>query len=411
MSYEHEKGGESFGSVDNLRMQIKYAGGHGRECAGIGDRLSRVMTEMMAAQGEIHRLEAQLAAAKEVQSALSKEKLKSEGLQRDVDKQKEMILQAEEKAAKAEEEVVLLKSGLAEKDALVERLKLELEQTKELNISCEKIASETMAELKKLKEEVELQEGKNWDQCQYISLLETEVKELMGESGKARDEVAALNDNIGKMKAELDQIKSEADRVLEAQVENALLKVELHKWRSKAAAAEAAEERSKREIFALTRALQLAAASQQESGCRFPQKQTGRLLESEHKKEVKTEGNNVTISRKEYQVLPNKADDHEQVMMEQKLRKLERELMTATRKIREFRTRAEQAISRAEAAEKAKAELEDKIKRRKEEKQMEKDFFEKLRVELNSGEAATPDIEVKNTPAIQTLSTVLEIPL
>nr|GMD76304.1 RB1-inducible coiled-coil protein 1-like isoform X1 [Ipomoea batatas]GMD78381.1 RB1-inducible coiled-coil protein 1-like isoform X1 [Ipomoea batatas] len=43
--------------------------------------------------------------------------------------------------------------------------------------------------------------------------------------------------------------------VLEAQVENVLLKVEPHKWQSKAAAAEAVEERSKREIFALNCAL------------------------------------------------------------------------------------------------------------------------------------------------------------
>lgn len=100
-------------------------------------------------------------------------------------------------------------------------------------------------------------------------------------------------------------------------------------------------------------------------------------------------------------------------MMEEKLGKLERELITATHKIREMRTRAEQAISRAEAAEKAKAELEVKIKRRKEKEKEKKEFFKNLRDQINSSKeaAATPDFAPINTPAIQTLSNVLEIPL
>nr|GMC71985.1 WEB family protein At1g12150-like [Ipomoea batatas] len=330
------------GSVENLRMQIKDAGGHRSE---IGDRLSRMATEIMAAQGEILGLEAQLAGAEAVKTALTKEKLKSEELERTVAELKETNLQLREAAANREAEMQNLEKELAEKDALVERLKLELGQTKELNLSSEKIASETIAD---------------------------------------------LNHKTGKMKAELDEIRSQADRILESEVENALLKVELHKWRSKAAAAEAAVERCKREIFALNRALQLTAAASQQASSSI---------------------NNVTISRNEYEALSNKADE-QVTMMEEKLGKLERELITATHKIREMRTRAEQAISRAEAAEKAKAELEVKIKRRKEKEKEKKEFFKNLRDQINSSKeaAATPDIAA-NTPAIQTLSNVLEIPL
>ncbi|XP_031106142.1 COP1-interactive protein 1-like [Ipomoea triloba] len=337
------------GSVENLRMQIKDAGGHRSESARIGDRLSRMVNEMMAAQGEILGLEAQLAGAEAVKTALTEEKLKSEELERIVAELKETNQQlraaAIEAAANREAEMQNLEKELAEKDALVERLKLELGQTKELNLSSEKIASETIAD---------------------------------------------LNRKTGKMKAELDEMRSQADRILESEVENALLKVELHKWRSKAAAAEAAEERCKREIFALNRALQLTAAASQQASSSM---------------------NNVTVSRKEYEALSNKADE-QVTMMEEKLGKLERELMTATHKIREMRTRAEQAISRAEAAEKAKAELEVKIKRRKEKEKEKKEFFKNLRDQINSSReaAATPDIAA-NTPAIQTLSNVLEIPL
>nr|GMD11571.1 WEB family protein At1g12150-like [Ipomoea batatas] len=330
------------GSVENLRMQIKDAGGHRSE---IGDRLSRMATEIMAAQGEILGLEAQLAGAEAVKTALTKEKLKSEKLERTVAELKETNLQLREAAANREAEMQNLEKELAEKDALVEKLKLKLGQTKELNLSSEKIASETIAD---------------------------------------------LNRKTEKMKAELDEIRSQADRILESEVENALLKVELHKWRSKAAAAEAAVERCKREIFALNRALQLTAASQQAS----------------------SSINNITISRNEYEALSNKADE-QVTMMEEKLGKLERELITATHKIREMRTRAEQAISRAEAAEKAKAELEVKIKRRKEKEKEKKEFFKNLRDQINSSKeaAATPDFAPINTPAIQTLSNVLEIPL
>ncbi|XP_019199871.1 PREDICTED: keratin, type II cytoskeletal 7-like isoform X3 [Ipomoea nil] len=269
MNSELEKNGESFGCSENLRMQIKDAGagaGAGCESARIGDRLSRLMTEMMAAQGEILGLEAQLAAAAAVETALTKEKLKSEKLERIVDELKETNLHLRAAATNREEEMQNLEKSLAEKDALVERLNLELGHTKELKIE----------EMKKLKEEMELQETQNRDQSRYISLLETEVKQLMGESGKARDQVATLNHNIGKLKAEVDEIKSQADRVLEAQVENALLKVELHKWRSKAAAA---EERSKSSI---NRGLQLAASSHHQTSSR-----NRFLLESEHKKQGK----------------------------------------------------------------------------------------------------------------------------
>nr|GMD68504.1 keratin, type II cytoskeletal 7-like isoform X3 [Ipomoea batatas] len=153
------------------------------------NRLLCVVTEMMAAQGEILNLEAQLAAVEAVESALTKEA--------QVGRAREdggaVTTETEEKATNREEEMQDLEKELAETDALVERLKLEL--------------------------------------------------------------------------------------VLEAQVENALLKLELHKWRSKAAAA---EERSKHEIFTLNGALQLAAASQQESSNR-----NGFLREYEQKKEGK----------------------------------------------------------------------------------------------------------------------------
>nr|GMD05778.1 keratin, type II cytoskeletal 7-like isoform X3 [Ipomoea batatas] len=99
-------------------------------------------------------------------------KLKSEALERMVGELNETNLQlravtteTEEKATNREEEMQNLEKELAEKDALVERLKLEL-------------------------------------------FVGDGGEAINGEFGKAHDEVVALNHNIGKMNPEVDEIIS-----------------------------------------------------------------------------------------------------------------------------------------------------------------------------------------------------------
>nr|GMC73823.1 abnormal long morphology protein 1-like isoform X2 [Ipomoea batatas] len=115
----------------------------------------------MAAQGEILDLEAQLAAVEVVETALTKEA--------QVGSAREdggaVTTETEEKATNREEEMQNLEKELAEKDALVERLKLEL-------------------------------------------FVGDGGEAINGEFGKAHDEVVALNHNIGKMNPEVDEIIS-----------------------------------------------------------------------------------------------------------------------------------------------------------------------------------------------------------
>nr|GMD92092.1 WEB family protein At1g12150-like isoform X1 [Ipomoea batatas] len=106
--------------------------------------------------------------------------------------------ETEEKATNREEEMQNLEKELAEKDALVERLKLELVQTKELNL----------AEMKKLKEEMELQETIIGTSV-YISLLETEIDISEMDWSMRRDEIIlCLDDAQGPVEEGQDECRA-----------------------------------------------------------------------------------------------------------------------------------------------------------------------------------------------------------
>ncbi|OIT06507.1 PREDICTED: WEB family protein At1g12150-like isoform X1 [Nicotiana attenuata] len=435
--------------VVELESRIQEMADQMLESVRTRDQLLHTIGELKATQGELLIAEKELVAAKDaklealtqvevMESALSTEKFKTEELLRNVSKLNETVLQAEENTTllyEREEELELkaanakevefprnqlemmqdLENELSEKSALIDSLRIELQQVNELRASSEKATSDAVSEVKKLKDDMELQERKNWDQSGYISLLESELRQLKGELNKANQEAARANADVETISIELEQFKKEMvetrEKESKAQVEIAFLQSELHKWRSKIAAAEVADSVAKSEKSALHLALQQLALEAEEA-----KKENKRLKEaskdSEKTQNAESEEGKgeakayITIPREEYEQLLKKK---EPVYEEPKeIQVLKKELKTATVKISELRTRAEQAISRAEAAEKGKATLEDQIKRWKEHKERKKAALAALREESISREITEykPDTTPKT---LQPLGKVLKM--
>ncbi|KAJ8536288.1 hypothetical protein K7X08_034689 [Anisodus acutangulus] len=404
--------------VHDLESRIQKMDNQFLESVMIREQLSHAIGELKATQRElVAARDAKLEALTQVEvmvNSLSMEKLKTDELLRNVSKLNETVLhlrmsvtEAEEstallyereaelelEAANAKEEVLFmrhqlemmqdLENELLDKSALTESTKAELQQVNELRASSEKVASDAVSEVKKLKEALELQERKNWDQSGYISLLESELRQLKEELNKANEEATRANADVETISIELEQSKKEMVEIrkkeTEAQLEIAFLKSELHKGRSKIAAAEIADSLAKSEKSALHLAVQQLALEAEEAQYENRRlKEAGKASEksqNEESEERKGEAKSY-ITRTSKQV-------HEKT---NEIQVLNKELKAATVKISELRTRTEQAISRAEAAEKGKAALENQIKRWKEHKERKKAALAALREESISRE-------------------------
>ncbi|XP_009631647.1 WEB family protein At5g55860-like [Nicotiana tomentosiformis] len=440
--------------VVELESRIQEMADQILEYVKTGEQLSHAISELKSKQGELLIAERELVAARDaklealtqvevMESALSMEKLKTEELLRNVSKLNESVsrlsmtaTEAEEnttllyergaelelEAANAKEEVEFLRNQLEimqdlekellDKSVLIDSMKVQLQQVNELRASSEKVTSDVVCEVKKLKEDLELQERKNWDQSGYVSLLESELRQLKGELNKANEEATRANADVETISLELEQFKKEMvgtrEKESEAQVEIAFLQSELHKGRSKIAAAEVADSVAKSEKSALHLALQQLALEAEEA-----KKENKRLKEAseETQNEEPEEGKGetkayITIPREEYEQLIKKKEPVYEEPNEMQV--LKKELKTATVKINELRTRAEQAISRAEAAEKGKAGLEDQIKRWKEHKERKKAALAALREESISREIT--EYKADTTPkTLQPLGKVLRM--
>ncbi|PHT47699.1 hypothetical protein CQW23_11907 [Capsicum baccatum] len=429
--------------VHELESRIQEMDDRLLESVMIREQLSHATSELKATQGDLvaardAKLEA-LTQEEAMEDYLSTEKLKNEEILWNVSKLNEIILdlqmtaaEAEEntarlreretelelEAANAKEEVVSmrnqlelmqdLENELLEKFALIDSMKAELQEVNELRASHEKVTSGAATEVKKLNEALELQERKNWDQSGYISLLESELRQLKGELTKANEEATRANADSGTMSLELEKIKKEMveirEKETEAQVEIAFLKSEIHKGRSKIAAAEIADSVAKSEKSALHLALQQLALKAEEAKNENRRLKEASKASKESRNEESEEGKEeakayITIPKEEYVQVHEEPNE---------IQVLKKELKTATLKISELRTRAEQAISRAEAAEKRKAALENQIKRWKEHKERKKAALTALREESISREIT--EYEPDNSPKIkQPLGKVLRM--
>ncbi|GFZ03550.1 hypothetical protein Acr_16g0001740 [Actinidia rufa] len=431
--------------IDELESKVKEMTDQLSETKKIGEQISLVMTELNTTQAELLSMEKALSDAREarlealtreemIETELQMEKEKTEELLRHVWELNEAILhssvvaiEAEQeecailskkeaeielattKALEAKEELEFvrkeletmkdLENELMNKSLTVDSLQEELEKANKLRSSSEKAASDTINELKQLKTDLELMEIKNIDQLGYIGLLEMEMNQLKIELKNKNEEVYCVHSDAESTRGKLEKVKLEIDEIrareTEAQVEIAMLKSELHKGRSRVAAAESAEARAKNEKSGLYLAVQKLAMEAEEA------KKESRWLKDEAEKvgegsesssedlklpqtaESEGEGEDRGDESKALIIIPM---GESKALIERaenipEMDNLKKELQNASVKIGELRARAEQAMTRAEAAEMAKLALEDQLRKRRERRKKRKAALAALREE------------------------------
>lgn len=378
--------------IDVLESKLKEMADQLAETARLREQLLHVLNELKAAQKELLSMETELAAARDLQlkaitqaelmeNAAGMEKDKSDMLSRYVSKLNEALFKSElvsveahnercktlsekdsklevakAKATEAEEQLEDLKrqSGmmqeleieLVEKSVFSDLLQLELEQSIEMLSLSDKAVSDVKRELKQVKKEMEVKERGNLDQAFRFESMEMELSQLKLEVKNANEEMDSLksnaemlNDLLQRAKVEMDEVKKEENKAQAERVECAFINTRVK--------------------------IQQADESENVT------------------EEIKDDQNDafVVISAEEYDLLVKKAAKANEVSMalvksypiqpesKDELETLKKKLEGAMAKIGELRNRVEQAMTRADAAEKAKAGLEDQIRRYKEHKQ------------------------------------------
>ncbi|KAK4568139.1 hypothetical protein RGQ29_003779, partial [Quercus rubra] len=341
-------------------------------------QLSHVLSELKATKSELLSMETELAVARDsnlkamtraelIETASNMEKEKTEVLLKCISDLSEDI--AKSKLAAIEEEKEKL-AVLSEKDAEIE--------------SSDKSASNIINSLNQLQVDLEVKERRILDQSIYIETLEMELNRLKLDCNNSEEEVVRLSlvietltNEVQKVKAEMDEIKG---REMEALIEIALLKASFIKGSSKLQqkkeprlAVEAHE--AKEENLMLKQGADEAAeetenselvGSQSENPLQDVEASQTEELKIEDEEKMDKDDGHITIS------LESLGEDSIKLSTPEnkhELETLKKELEIATAKIREFRNRAEQAVSRAELAEKAKVAIEEQLRKWIEQKQ------------------------------------------
>ncbi|KAF5477087.1 hypothetical protein F2P56_003765 [Juglans regia] len=474
--------GEARTRVGELDSKIKEKDDQLLETIKTREQLTHALSELKATQGELLSMETELALARDsnreamtqaelMETAANMEKEKTQELLRRVSELTEAIAMSRLAAVEAEKEKLSL---LSEKDAEIElataaavqaqvtledmikqvkmmdelenqlmtksvfidMLQLQLKQANELLSSSEKTASDAIKDLNELQADLEVKERKSLDRSAYIEALEMELNQLKLELHNSKEEACRLNCVAETLTRELLEVKTNMDEIrsreTKAEIEVALLKAELHKGKSKIAAAEAAEARAESVKSGLYLAVQQLAVEAQEAKkenqgdhlaeeaensvlVNFQSERAFQDVEPSQIDELKTEeegkrdedDSHITISLKEYESLIKKAEkaNYMHVVVGEnagqltlhenkyELENLKKELEVAMVKVGEFRTRAEQAVSRAELAEKAKLAIEDQLRRWREHKQRRKAALAALREESAPKEFYPPQYD------------------
>jgi chromosome segregation ATPase len=348
----------------------------------------------------------------------------------------EMAAQAQEQVEDMKKRLEImqeLENQLLAKSVLVDSLQAELNQASELLSSSNKTVSDAVKDLNQLNADLIVKERDNSDHTFYFGALETELNQLEAELKNENEEASHLSRNMEILMDELQEAKTKIyeikEREKEAQIEIAVLKSELHKGRSELSAAEARTGSVKPGLYLAVQQLAVEAEAAERENQRLKgldrvteeSEDFGLMHTDQHEKYScqdvdafqKNESNaesvkrrnendgNITISLEEYEFLIRKAEKAGEFLRREssnmsitsitsenkyESQLLKKELEIAIVKNRELRTRLEQAVTRAEAAEKAKTILEDQQKRRQEQKQRIKAAIVGLHEESTSRE-------------------------
>ncbi|KAG6635516.1 hypothetical protein CIPAW_11G048500 [Carya illinoinensis] len=455
--------GEARTRAGELDSKIKEKDDQLLETRKTREQLTHALSELKTTQEELLSMETELALARDsnreamtqaelMETAANMEKDKTQELLSRVSELTEAIAMSRLAAVKAEKEKLSL---LSEKDAEIElataaavqaevtledmikhvKMMEELENqlmTKSVFIDMLQLQLNQANELLNL----EVKERKSLDQSAYIVALEMELNQLKLELDNSKEEACRLNCVAETRTHELLEVKTNRDEIrareTKAEIEVALLKAELHKGKSKIAAAEAAEARAESVKSWLYLAVQHLAVEAQEAKkenqgdnlaeeaensvlVNFQSERAFQDVEPLQIDELKTEeerkrdedDSHITISLKEYESLITKAEkanymhvvvgeNADQLNLHEnkyELENLKKELEVAMVKVGEFRTRAEQTVSRAELAEKAKVAIEDQLWRWQERKQRRKAALAALREESAPKEFYPPQYD------------------
>lgn len=287
-----------------------------------------------------------------------------------------------------------LESEVLEKSLLIKSLQLELQQVNEDRNSAKKATSDAVNDIGQLISDMELLLTENSKKDGQIISLEMEQSQLRVELKIAKKEWELRKCYIETMKSENERLTGQlngiSEKESEAQIEIALLKSKLHRGRSKAAAADAAEERAKREKLALELCIQQLALQAQKAKNELQtlkdlalkadeERQNSEVLKTDEAITEEQTNACVSISEEDYKSLLQKVNQAEETSNENEVLKREMELTAA--RIGEFRTRAEQAVWRAGVAEKAKALLEEETRKLRIKEEKRKVAIEALRQE------------------------------
>nr|GMD32611.1 WEB family protein At1g12150-like [Ipomoea batatas] len=234
---------------------------------------------------------------------------------------KQALFRLSQNESAVEELLVQIMTSGFEKDVYLNECRLHKDRAEELELKMKEMSDHTITESARLREQLSCAVAELRAAQAEIFRLETQaIKHLKHKINKGNE-----------------------DENPNPQEEIALLKAEIHKQKSKTAESEAAEARAISDKLSLTLVLERLA------------------LES-----------------KQHKIAEEIREERESDQLRE-LERLNREVEIAMQKVGEFRTRAEQAISRAEAAENAKARLENRIMRWRELKEKRKQALAALR--------------------------------
>ncbi|KAL9326384.1 hypothetical protein ACSQ67_007029 [Phaseolus vulgaris] len=378
---------------DELEYKMKEMADQSLEAAKVRDQFAHVLSELKATQRELLNKETELVAArdsevnsltkaKQLEAALEAEKEQKEELLQQVKELNEVIHNSKLAAIKSEKENLAL---LSEKDEQIDfttkataHVQQQLEDMRKHAKMLQELQNQPMDQLI----DMELKDRKIRDQSVYIHTLEMAMSQLKQEVTVAKEEINALNITNESLTNELYEAKAEVNTNkgsgIETQVEIALLKSKLEEHRL---------------LYKNEKITHENVYSETEAEERYSEKNiehvTGKSLVE---KRTGVEGVVGEVGRFSEFAL------------------MKKELDIASMKISELRARAEQAQSRAEFAENAKAALEDKIRRHREHRQRRRLALTALREE-STPKPFTPSSSYGTPGSYQPLGKVLNMKL
>jgi len=398
---EHSEGRAS--SKDELESMMKEMADLRLETVKVRDQLSHVLSELKATQRELLNKDTEIFAARDselnavtkaeqLENELKMEKEQKEELLHQVNELSERIHRSKLAAIKAEKQNIGM---LYQKDQEIQfatkdndQAQQEMEDMrKNINnidvlhgLQNKQMVDKAIKDLNKLNNDIEQNERYIVDQSAWIDRIEMELNQLKNELTSAKEEINELNINNEALTSELhrakEELKTNKERDIDAQVEIALLKSHLQEYRL---------------------AYKDGYITDHSNG---------------EVKEKNSEKNNdsIPISLEDYNYMVKEVEKGNEKGNQIELALIKRELENASLKISEMRTRAEQAISRAELAENGKAALEDKIRRHREHRLRKKAALTALREE-STPKPFTPSTSYGTPSMYQPLSKVLNMKL